>query len=819
MKILLSHSGKQHSYWVAKALHELNLLSLFQTSVYISRKILQSLLFHLGGDFWSRRYIDGLFGHKVSSHWRYEIPEMLLRIKNASHQRIFDAICVRDEKFDAHIASGLSDIDFDVFWGFQGSSYLSITKAKELGKLTICEQSAVYFPTYSALYQEEVILKPEWSQTIRPIHFLSTYQKRLIEEPLVADYVIAASNFTRQSLIAGGVGEHKILVQGLGFDASTISIKQNFRTRESPFKVLFVGRLTQEKGLSYLLDAVSSFSSGDVELHLIGGGWFADHPLNKYLCSNIILHKAVSQSQLWGLYKEYDLLVLPSLSEGFGMVIVEALAAGLPVISSCNTIGNDIISNGLNGFVVPIRDVESIKSAILEIKSLSEEKYMAMSNAARQSIQLFNWKSYKERLETSLNFIRKNNTYREKKFILSHSGKQHSYYVARGLKRNGCLERFYTSGYLGNERLQTLVHKYNNSFWSRRFLDGLSGRDVASNWRFEIKEYLLRCWEGKSKRVQEAVYERDVKFDSYTASQLSKSKYDVFWGFQGSCKMSLTQAKLEGKITICELATAHVCAAKDILGQEALLHPEWADSIDNLVFPDVYEKRLEAEPHIADYCIVASDFSKKTLLDTGIAPSKIYKIPLGFDINYVSRKTEIIPLENRPLKLLYAGTVTQRKGIFYLLEAMKHFSRTDVELHIIGGIQGSGSAFNTYKSTYIKNNPISQLEMFRTYKDYDALVLPSIFEGFGLVIVEAMAAGLPVITTNHSIGPELIKEGESGYIVPIRDIEAIRRAILSLRNLSTNEYKYMSDNAVNAASFYSWDKYDQNLKEFLKVIS
>lgn len=818
MKILLSHSGKQHSYWVAKALNELHKLAFFQTSVYVTGRFTQMLLNVLSNSFWSRRYIAGLSGRKVQSHWRFEFREMILRLRRASNESIFLSICTRDGKFDHHVAKSISSQDFDVFWGFQGSSLESIKAAKEHGRMTICEQTAVYFPTYSAIYEEEMSLKPEWAPTIRPVKYSTEYHQRLIEEPLFADYVIAASNFTRQSLIAGGIDASKILVLSLGFDTSGIKTKTAFRTKTNPLKILFVGRLTQEKGLSYLLDAVNAFSSEQVELHLIGGGWYSGHPVSKYLSGNVFLHRQMSQPRLWEIYKEYDLLVLPSLSEGFGMVIVEALVAGVPVIASENTIGNDIISNGVNGYVVPIRNVSALKDSITAILSLPEKAYMDMSKAAKQSAEQFSWDSYKSRLSELLQKIELESNYRSLMFVLSHAGKQHSYYVARGLKHSGNLQKFHTSGYLSNENLQSLVHKINNTFWSRRFIDGLGGKYVNSNWRFELKEYILRCKEGKSRRVQDAVYERDVKFDEYISKTLSQSQYDVFWGFQGSCFASLMQAKKMGKIAICELATAHVIAAKQILGEEALLHPEWADSIDNLVFPAEYEKRLVAEPQIADYCIVASEFTRKTLLDIGIDPRRIYKIPLGFDVDYIACKKEIVPLEYRPLRLLYAGTVTQRKGIKYLLEAMKAFTRAEVELHIIGGVQGSGLAFEQYKQYYIKHNPVSQLEMFRTYKDYDALVLPSVFEGFGLVIVEAMAAGLPVITTEHSIGPELIINGKNGYIVPIRNTDALIQSITALRKLSTEEYSLMSMKSIESSTEYSWGKYEMNLNSFIKSI-
>ena len=405
------------------------------------------------------------------------------------------------------------------------------------------------------------------------------------------------------------------------------------------------------------------------------------------------------------------------------------------------------------------------------------------------------------------------------KVVLSHSGKQHSYHVARSLLKADRLDTFYTSSYITPEWLQNYLIKTDNQFWNRRFLPGLSGKHVNANWRYELKEVILRKLYGKSHKVQNAIFDRDTSFDNYVAIQLHKhTKANAFWGFQGSCHKSLQTAKSLGKTAICELATAHVTAAHKILGEEAKLHPEWADSIDNFEFPAAYQKRLEEEPHIADVVIAASGFTRQTLLNDGVAANKIKVLPLGFDIDYISFKEKEGNIFNRPVKLLYAGTVTQRKGIKYLLEAMKSFDTKEVELHIIGGIQGSGKAFENYKGLYHYHQPVSQQELFAKYADFDALVLPTIFEGFGLVIVEAMAAGLPVISTSHSIAAELIDHKENGYLLPVRSIESIVEAIRDLRNKDQDEFVAMQYKAYSTVKAYSWKAYVLRLEECMSSI-
>lgn len=403
----------------------------------------------------------------------------------------------------------------------------------------------------------------------------------------------------------------------------------------------------------------------------------------------------------------------------------------------------------------------------------------------------------------------------EQQILLAHSGKQHAYQVAKAMNELGYLKKFYTSSYISNTQVQAFLLKRNDQFWTRRFLSGLGGNKVEANWRFEIPEMLARLTKKDSAKIESLVYQRDQQFDSYMASRIRKLDHPFFWGFQGSCLESIKATNKQNGFSVCELATAHVTYAKKILGEEKQLLPEWSDSISNVVFPAAYEKRLEEEPIEAKLVIAASGFTKFTLTDAGIPSDKISILPLGAPVDHIRYDPNKSTPENRPLKLLYAGTVTQRKGIAYLLEAMKRFSNREVELHIIGSVFGQGTAFNKYKDLYNYHGPCSQVELFDRYSDYDALVLPTIFEGFALVVVEAMAAGLPVITTPHSIGADLISDDRNGYLVPIRQVKAIENAILKLREKNTSEWQLMRISARETALNYSWSNYKNRLANFL----
>jgi len=399
--------------------------------------------------------------------------------------------------------------------------------------------------------------------------------------------------------------------------------------------------------------------------------------------------------------------------------------------------------------------------------------------------------------------------------VIAHSGRQHSYYVAKNLQSLGRLKGFYTSAYISNLSVQNFIIRNKLNFFSKRFLYDFSGPLIHTYWSLELRELLARFINKNAEEITKCVCRRDQDFDTYLASKLRSIKYDTFWGYQGSCLKSLMVANSMNRNSIVEMTMPYVPFSNKILIEESVLHPEWKDSINIISYPGSYEKRLVEEPVFAKKVVAVSSFLKKTLTDNGIEESKISVLPLGFDVSRISFSMVSSPITDRPLKLLFVGRITQVKGIKYMLDAMEKLNTNCVELHFIGSIIGSGKEFLRRKHLYTYHGSMSQRELYPIYKDFDVLLLPSLVEGFPLVIIEAMGGGLPIITTNNTSAEELIIEGETGYIVPIRDSEAIVLAVQKVLALSSDEFANMRQKARQKALNYTWQSHKERLKIFL----
>ena len=403
--------------------------------------------------------------------------------------------------------------------------------------------------------------------------------------------------------------------------------------------------------------------------------------------------------------------------------------------------------------------------------------------------------------------------------VVSHSGRQHAYRHALALQRLDRLHRFVTSTYYAPSRWpDRLVARLPriDAMLRRRHLDGLEAR-VIRRPSLEVPEVLCRSAVGNGRLAQMLVLQRDVLFDRWVAQAVlprAAPSAGVFWGFQGSCRNSLLAAKSCGMTGVVELATGHVPAAERILGMERERHPEWADSISNAGFPGWYVRRLNEEVGHADFCVAASSFTRGTLLEAGVRDDRILTLPLGVDLEkfaFVRRS------EDGPFQVLFVGGVGQRKGIKYLLDAYRRLKGPAFRLTVVGPMIGGGRAFRENARGVEYVGRADEDTVIRRMQRSHVLVLPSVFEGFGLVIVEAMATGMPVIASTHSAAPDIIREGIDGYVLAPDDVDGLADRLAHLarhRRLAVR----MGLEAAGRAREFGWDRHAERLAQICRML-
>ena len=220
----------------------------------------------------------------------------------------------------------------------------------------------------------------------------------LSREAHLAHGCIAASSFTARTLIEQGIDASRLRVVPYGVDLDAFAPRALPPAR--PFRVLFVGQMVQRKGLSYLLDAWRRLALPDAELILAGRG-FADDALLAPHAGLVTRRDAVSGPELAELYRTSHVFCMPSIAEGFGLVYLEALASGTPVIGTPNTGAPDVVRDGREGFIVPIRDPETLAARLRwcydHPAALAE-----MRGAARARAEMFSWRAFRSELASAV---------------------------------------------------------------------------------------------------------------------------------------------------------------------------------------------------------------------------------------------------------------------------------------------------------------------------------------------------------------------------------------------------------------------------------
>lgn len=293
----------------------------------------------------------------------------------------------RNRAMQNRLASLLGPADTDLIVP-AGAALKPLRRARKLSVRGWLDCPTAHHRYAWRLLTEELRLEPDFASTMQYPAASVRAGERLDREIEAADELILLSSFQRRTFEEEGVATPRLHLVPLGVD---VGMFHPFpRAREGPFTIGFVGQVTQRKGVSYLLQAFEAVRSMGVRLLVVGR---PVGPRNSWLRPGVEHRLPVARSTLPEVYAEMDVVVLPSLIEGFGLTALEAMACGIPVIVSENTFGSDIVIDGVNGYVVPIRDAAAISERIERLVS-DEPLRSEMGENARATAENHSWDAF-----------------------------------------------------------------------------------------------------------------------------------------------------------------------------------------------------------------------------------------------------------------------------------------------------------------------------------------------------------------------------------------------------------------------------------------
>lgn len=396
MKIAVSHpTGNEFVRALLRALDGKNLLARFFTTLAAPpENILRLLPRPLREQLARRRF--ALPHSRISTRPAREITRL---VANAAGIKSLTA----HESGAASLDAVYRDLDrFTATWVHKNSEEIRAVYCYEDGALEtfraaashrlarIYELPIAYWETSRRILDDEAARLPEWEPTLFATRDSAEKCERKTQEIHLADIVVCPGKFVLDSMPKNIRHEKKCVVAKYG--SPILPHLNRSDSTKSKLRVLFAGSMSQRKGLSDLFAAVKLLRRSDVELVVFGSAIlpmeFYRRQFDAFAYEPPRPHAAVLE-----LMQRCDLLVLPSLVEGRALVQQEALACGLPLITTANAGAEDLIEEGSTGFLVPVRSPEKIAEKIAWFAD-HREQLPAMREAARTKAATCTWEGY-----------------------------------------------------------------------------------------------------------------------------------------------------------------------------------------------------------------------------------------------------------------------------------------------------------------------------------------------------------------------------------------------------------------------------------------
>ena len=343
------------------------------------------------------------------------------------------------------------------------------------------------------------------------------------------------------------------------------------------------------------------------------------------------------------------------------------------------------------------------------------------------------------------------------KVTISVYGRYHAFDLAREMERAGCLDTLITS---------------QPKFAATRF--GISRARVTSLLTAEV---MRRGWHWlpdlvRSPFDEASNYLFSEYFDRLAATSVRPC--DLFVGFSTFSLRTMKEARAQGAVTVLERGSSHRLYQQELVAEE---YARFGATHRLLADPRLVDKEL-AEYEAADFISVPSHFAKQSFIERGVPAHKLLQVPYGVDPEHFHATAP----HDEVFRLIHVGGLTLRKGVHYLLRAFHELRLPGAELWLVGQAAPEITPFlRQYGGSAVRmiaSQPQNQLH--RYYSQATAFCLNSIEEGFGMVVSQAMACGLPIVCTEHTGARDLIRHGVDGLVIPVRDVEKLKESILFL---------------------------------------
>lgn len=400
-----------------------------------------------------------------------------------------------------------------------------------------------------------------------------------------------------------------------------------------------------------------------------------------------------------------------------------------------------------------------------------------------------------------------NENLRQAMRAMQEAGLLHSLHTTIGLSESSALDKLPLPG-----RLKTQLQKRKFALPANQ-LHTQPWRELVRLALINRRENFLVRHETGPCSVDGVYHALDRKLAPYVKQHAQE--LSAVYGYEDGCLEHFQAAKAAGLTTIYELPIAYGPFAKAMLDEEARQRPDWEPTLIATRDSAQKQARKRQELELADVVVTPGAFVESSIPAELRAGRTLLRMPYGTDEPEAANCQH--DNDKRPLRFLYAGALSQRKGLADLFEAWQQAALPHAELHIMGSLLMPQAFYEERCPGAVFHGPRPRPQVLALMDRCDVLVLPSLIEGRALVQLEALGRGLPLLITPNTGGDDLIEMGETGFIVPIRSPEALAEK-LAWFNGNRKHLPQMREACLRKARETSWQNYRSKLAEALQRV-
>jgi alpha-maltose-1-phosphate synthase len=364
-------------------------------------------------------------------------------------------------------------------------------------------------------------------------------------------------------------------------------------------------------------------------------------------------------------------------------------------------------------------------------------------------------------------------------------GVYHHFELAHQLHRKGHLQKIYSTWP-----------------WARLKREGISRSLVSTFPLIHTTDYLLN----HSRLYPAAISSKmnswnTLAFDRWTNKLIAPC--DAFIAISGAGLMTGHKVQSNGGKFICDRGSTHQRYQEKIVADE---YRRW--NVPQPLSKPHIAIREEKIYTLADAITVPSTVAQRSFVAMGVAEEKVHVVPYGVRLDQFTRTED--PPQNS-FDVLFAGQISLRKGVPYLLQAFARLKHPNKRLTIVGAIQDDMRQLLSTLPTdnVVFTGSLPQAQLAKKMSASHLLVLASVEEGLALVQGQAMACGCPVLATTATGAEDLFTDGKEGFIVPDRDVDALVERMQQIADDPALQLRLSEAALLRVKSLGGWDQYGE----------